>query len=297
MAAARGSMAGSQTPNNSPILHTEVLLPDMYLGILLDFQPDPRESSHSFSQPYWADMELQSLIRALPTKVDIVALIGTVEAAHRKELTTVKSEVKALTSRITADESSLSAIDHRVSALEELQEAHVEALVTQQVHLKDMEDRSLRNNLRLRGLTEAMGTEDLADTAIAIRKAWEAGDSEFDIVAIKILLDQSRATLQRRAVLRLLLDLAQRRDATYRWGYPLSVTFRNDQRSLRTLETLPALFNFLGTEPIEVPNWLSLLPRSAGRVDMRVQRGGFPPRQQRGRRRPRVPSPEGACES
>lgn len=149
----------------------------------------------------------------------------------------------------------------------------------QQLCQEDMEDRSRRNNLRLRGLPEATGTEDLSATALAIfrsidgvvlpthvtidrihralgprsadparprdvicklhhytqkdhiiRKAWEAGDLEFDGVYIKILPDLSRAALHRPAMLKPLLDLARRQDATYRWGYPLSVTFRRNQR-------------------------------------------------------------------
>lgn len=61
-----------------------LLLPDIYLGISPDFQPDPGESSHSSSQPYITEAELQSLIQAFPTKADIVVLIEMVKAAHRK---------------------------------------------------------------------------------------------------------------------------------------------------------------------------------------------------------------------
>lgn len=177
-----------------------------------------------------------------------------------------------------------------------------------------MEDRSRRNNLRLRGLPEATGLEDLADMAVAIfrslpgielperieldrihralgpkptdpqrprdvvcrvhhyvhkelilRKAWESEDPELDGATVKILPDLSRATLQRRAILKPLLDLAKRKEATYRWGYPLSVTFRRNQRSftLRKPDALPALFTFLDTEPIEIPNWLGPLTRTS----------------------------------
>lgn len=134
----------------------------------MDFHPDPGEPSQPFSQTYRADTELRSLIQALPTKADIVALIGTVEAAHRKELNAVKLEVKALTTRITPGESSLSTLEQWVLTLEAFQESRVEALVNQQLHLEDMEGRSRRNNLQLRGIPEATGAEDLADTTIAI---------------------------------------------------------------------------------------------------------------------------------
>lgn len=47
------------------------------------------------------------------------------------------------------------------------------------------------------------------------RKAWEMHKLELDGVALKILPDISRATLQRQALLKPLLDLARRRNITY----------------------------------------------------------------------------------
>lgn len=44
----------------------------------------------------------------------------------------------------------------------------MEDLIDQQLHQEDMEDRSRRNNLRLRGPPEVTGAEDLTDTALAI---------------------------------------------------------------------------------------------------------------------------------
>lgn len=130
-----------------------------------------------------------------------------------------------------------------------------------------------------------------------LRKAWEAEDPELDGVTVKILPDLSRATLQRRAIMKPLLDLARRKGATYRWGYPLSATFRKDQRSftLRKPDALPALFTFLDAEPIAV--WLGPLPRPPRRPALPNMRQNFQPRQQRNRRQSRAPSQEDARES
>lgn len=137
-------------------------------------------------------------------------------------------------------------------------------MVNLQLHLEDLENKSRRNNLRLRGLPEATDTEDFSATVSAIfqrvlksplltveldrvhralgprsnnperpryvvchlhlypqkeqilRSAWEASEIEFDGAPIKILLDLSRATLQRRARLRPVLDLIRDRHCTYR---------------------------------------------------------------------------------
>lgn len=85
-----------------------------------------------------------------------------------------------------------------------------------------------------------------------LRRAWELGEVD--------LLDLSRATLQCRALLRPVLELAKQRGFTYRWGYPLAVTFRKDATlfTLRATAELPALFEYLETDPI--PDWLQILP-------------------------------------
>lgn len=197
----------------------------------------------------------------------------------------VRGELGVMSKRLTAGWSSVTDLEKRVTALEHLQDAHIDDAMMLQMHMEEMEDRSRRNNLRLRGLPEATGPKDLADTATAIfrglpgdplplgldnyrihralgprsqdpnrprdvkcrlhyshkesiaRKAWEAGVVDFDGAAVKILPDVPRATLQRRATLRPVLELARRHDATYRWGYPLSVLFRRGHRSFTLRET------------------------------------------------------------
>lgn len=348
MAAARTGHTEGQEMSSSPPLQRDTQAADSYAGFPTDLRSTFGEPSQPSGQSSGVDTELRALLQALPTKNDIAALIATVEAAHRKEMKAVRADVSALAVRIESGESSLSVLERRMSAMEENQNMQAEALQEQQLRLEEMEDRSRRNNLRLRGLPEATGPEDLADTAIAIfrslpgielpdrividrihralgpkptdplrprdvicrvhhyvhkeqilRKAWEAEDPELDGATIKIFPDLSRATLQRRAILKPLLDLARRKGATYRWGYPLSVTFRKDQRSftLRNPEALPALFTFLDTDPIDIPNWLGHLPRTQGRPTSSGLGSNLPPRQQRNRRRPRASSQEDTRES
>lgn len=170
--------------------------------------------------------------------------------------------------------------------------AQTEATVALQLHMEDLKDRSHRNNLRLRGLPNATGTENLSETVTAIlqqvpacpqttmeldrvhcalgprsadpnrprdvichlqryplkeqiiRKAWECGEVDFDGATIRIVPDLSRAKLLRQARLRPPLDLARDQGSPYRWGYPLTVTFRKESSSL-TLRT-PA-------DPVHIP--------------------------------------------
>lgn len=76
-----------------------------------------------------------------------------------------------------------------------------------------------------------------------------------------ILLDISGSTLRRRAMMRPLLDLIKSLGGSYRWGAPFHMVARKEDGStflLRHPTELPELFNFLGTPPIDVPNWLHL---------------------------------------
>lgn len=80
----------------------------------------------------------------------------------------IKAEVHLLSERMDSGEASLSTLEHRVTALERSQTAHANTAVDLQLQLKDLENRSHRNNLRLQASPEATGVEDLAETIIAI---------------------------------------------------------------------------------------------------------------------------------
>lgn len=100
----------------------------------------------------------------------------------------------------------------------------------------------------------------------------DAGTLQFQGAEIKILPDLSRATLQRRAVLRPLLNVIRSKGCTYRWGYPFHLIVRKGAQSfaLQHVEDIPQLFEFLETDPIAVSDWLAPVP--------------LPPPQQRQRR-------------
>lgn len=179
----------------------------------------------------------------------------------------------------------MTALERWMQALEDTQTSLVAAMLAQQLQLEGIEDCSRRNNLQLRGLPEATGTEelaaifrDIADDAfpvnmsfdriyralgpqsvdlnhpgdmirrvhqyshkeIILRKVWEVRDTEFDGANIQILPDLSRATLQWQAM----LEIAQHSGITYRWGFPIAVTFRKHQQSfiLHSPTELPAVY-------------------------------------------------------
>lgn len=63
----------------------------------------------------------------------------------------------------------MATLEQWMTSLESFQDSHVDAAVTLQLHMEDMEkDRSRHNHLRLWGLPDATGPEDLAETAAVI---------------------------------------------------------------------------------------------------------------------------------
>ena len=94
------------------------------------------------------------------------------------------------------------------------------------------------------------------------RRAWAVGEIIFEGSRIQILPDLSRATLQRRAMLRPMLDKVKQAGGTYRWGYPIAVIIKKNTQSFHLQQPLelPELFKFMEMEEIEVQNWLQHLP-------------------------------------
>lgn len=222
-------------------------------GIPAVFGPESQDLTYPHSTPLTlrADAELRALLQALPTRANMESLANRLETSHRQDIAAVRSDITMLTERMGAGVAKVSVQEWRLQRVEEAQAAQVTSILSQQLRLEEMEDRSRRNNLRLRGMPEATGTEDLVATALAIfrnvagdtlpqnvsfyrihralgprpadpnhprdvicrihqythkevilRKAWEMRDTEFDGATIRILPDLSRATLQRRAMLK-----------------------------------------------------------------------------------------------
>lgn len=244
---------------------------------------------------------IRALLQALPTRMDIEALILRLEETHRRDIQEVRGEVSTLADRITSGEELVTTLERRVLALEQSRGQHRDTAIALELHLEDVEDRIRRQNLRLRGIPEETEMETLGDAVLGVcrmilgdrdadiqldrvhralgphstdpsrprdvvvrfhryiqkesvlRQAWEHGDVEMAGTQVRILPDLSRATLKLRAMLRPVLDLAKQRGLTYRWGYPLAVTFRKDTTAftLQTAADLPALFSLARRSMIE----------------------------------------------
>lgn len=70
--------------------------------------------------------------------------------------------------RLTRGDTSVSVLEVRITQLERAQLIHQDQLAEVQLHVEDLENWSRQNNLRIRGLQEATGPENLLETVRAI---------------------------------------------------------------------------------------------------------------------------------
>lgn len=124
----------------------------------------PTMESPQPPDPALFEQDIRGLLQALPTRSDIEALILRLEETHRRDIQEVRGEVSTLTERVTSGEASVTSLTDRVAALEQVRDQQRDAAITLQLHLEDMEDRSRRNNLRLRGIPETTSQDSLGDT-------------------------------------------------------------------------------------------------------------------------------------
>lgn len=130
--------------------------PDHLTETLTDFQTDMAGPSQSQSR---LEDDLRAMLQALPTRADIEALIFCIEEAHGRDMQEVRNDLQSLTDRVSTRETSVSSLENWVAALERSEDTHSAAALEMQLHLEEMEDRSRRNNLRLRGIPKAIGSE------------------------------------------------------------------------------------------------------------------------------------------
>lgn len=111
---------------------------------------------------------LRDIVSGLPTKQDLNAMATSIVNALTRELHDLKQQVDVVEERVTAIETSQTNTETRLSTLESEYGAFRRHLVDVQLRLDDGENRSRRNNLRLRGIPEATMGPDLRSTVTAI---------------------------------------------------------------------------------------------------------------------------------
>ncbi|PIO28748.1 hypothetical protein AB205_0221580 [Aquarana catesbeiana] len=154
---AGGDRPASDDRSASPILSPVILITDT-------------QSSCSHTRETGGNMEgsLRDILSGLPTRQDLQEMAASIVNALSRELHDLRQQVDTVDERVTVLESSASTSDARIAAMEQEQRGFRRHLVDIQLKLDDGENRSRRNNLRLRGIPEATMGSDLRATVVAI---------------------------------------------------------------------------------------------------------------------------------
>lgn len=161
----RGGLRPTSLPLSS-MAASQHSVPSSLAGLppILDPAPGASGCTGLASQPAGVDADIRALLGAFPTKVDMEALVLRVEEQHRRDFQQIRAEVGGLDDRLTRGEASVSVLEARVAQMEQAHSLYQDQLAEVQLHAEDLENRSRRNNLRLRGLPEATGPENLLET-------------------------------------------------------------------------------------------------------------------------------------
>lgn len=253
--------------------------------------------------------DIRKLIQALPTKEELQVLLSDLKVAVREELSEVTAKLEVMDKRMGICESSQSSADARIELLERKFKTQHQKLLQLQLQAEEFENRSRRNNVRIKGIPETIKPPELRKTVTDVfnkylgktadnhieldrvhrspagpmpeigpprdvlcrvhffrvkedimRAAWQKGVLEVAGQGVQVFPDLSRQTKKRRRLLRPLLDQIRAKGATYRWGHPFSVIIKKDDHTFALMapEQLPDLFKFLGSEIVEIPDWIDM---------------------------------------
>ncbi|KAM9313358.1 RNA-binding protein FXR2 [Gastrophryne carolinensis] len=111
---------------------------------------------------------IQAELKMLPTRDDLESFIHRVESTFKKDISDLQQSVGGLDARVDSLERSRATTAQRLETLErDLAQQKAVAQMTV-LHLDDLENRSRRNNIRIRGLPEATGPDQLRPTITGI---------------------------------------------------------------------------------------------------------------------------------
>lgn len=135
---------------------------------------------------------LKDHVAALPSKADLKSLFDNLEESYKKDFESLSQEIIKVQAKVQTIENAASESEGRLSTLERKvaeQDARFATQQTQMVNallsIDDLENRSRRNNIRIRGLPEATMQDQLAPTVAGILNQYLGRDP-----AAELLLDR-----------------------------------------------------------------------------------------------------------
>lgn len=88
-------------------------------------------------------------------------MVANLQETFRRENQDIRGEITGVVTRVAEISATTEAHNARLTTLERALSLETSQNRALQLHIQDLEDRGRRNNLRLRGVPEAEGQEDL----------------------------------------------------------------------------------------------------------------------------------------
>lgn len=151
--------AGSRSPH---LHHPHQDAPNTDSGDSMDFD------SHAFAVAPPDPLGWAKCFQQLPTKADFQELISEVKDACRQEIAALRQDIQQVTLRVEDLETEHDTTRTYLSHVHPLLSAQSETIRDMNRHLEDLDNRGRRNNIRVRGLPEAAGTENLTEILVSI---------------------------------------------------------------------------------------------------------------------------------
>lgn len=113
--------------------------------------PSPSSSPSHSLQP-----DLRELISLLPTKADLQAMALTIREAQKAELADIKNTLQEIGGKLGEMEGQMTANTQAIKRNTERLNAHHKTIYLLKRQMEDLDNRGRRNNIRIRGLPEAI---------------------------------------------------------------------------------------------------------------------------------------------
>lgn len=118
--------------------------------------------------PLEALKQIQHSLATLPTRQELDGWAQRIESSLKREVEDLRAQVTHTDNRVTTIASEQATQESRITALESIVSHHRSQLLQVRLRSEDIENRSRRNNIRIRGLPEATAPGDLAVTITSI---------------------------------------------------------------------------------------------------------------------------------
>ncbi|CAH2284102.1 Hypothetical predicted protein [Pelobates cultripes] len=130
--------------------------------------------------------EIRTMAALMATKTDLLVLTTTIQDALRAEMAGIRTEVASQGNRLQELEHSHAAQTARLATTDTALTRQGDLLLQLRRLVEDLDNRGRRCNIRVRGLPETEGEEDIEETLTALFRLIVPGDAQLDIRGLNI---------------------------------------------------------------------------------------------------------------